>query len=261
MPSDLRAALEAAVDLSQRPKPRIAELSRVNKALTELCRKATTAIRAQGTALGRSGDLVVQEINRARENAESDLLDSYRRGKLALFLDIDGTDERLERITGTVDRTAIKGELASIEGKIGTIVGRPSDLDTFAHKFLADRGYSDFEAASINHEITAAVDQAPVIEASASPIERGGGEAAASVDHETTPADAPSVIPMPWKEALPRWLGKQKRETALNLGALPLAKAFFRQAKRLNVKLPSRPQRMVKTIEKSLRDMREAAGA
>jgi hypothetical protein len=118
MPSDLRAALEAAVDLSQRPKPRIAELSRVTKALTELCRKATTAIRAKGTALGLSGDLVVQEINRARENAESDLLDSYRQGKLALFLDIDGTDERLERISGTVDRTAIKGEWGLLREKL-----------------------------------------------------------------------------------------------------------------------------------------------
>ena len=116
---------------------------------------------------------MVQEINRARENAESDLLDSYRQGKLALFLDIDGTDERLERISGTVGRTAFKGELAYIEGKIGTIVGRLSDLDTFAHKFLADRGHSDLEAASINHETTSAVDQAlstgadPVAEAAA----------------------------------------------------------------------------------------------
>jgi hypothetical protein len=73
------------------------------------------------------------------------------------------------------------------------------------------------------------------------PIERDG-EAAASVDHET----------MPWKKALPRWLRKQKRETVLKLGALELAKEFFAQeTKRGAVKLPSRPQRMVKNNRKN----------
>jgi hypothetical protein len=72
--------------------------------------------------------------------------------------------------------------MGSIEGKIGTIVGRPGDLDTFAHKFLADRGYSDFEAASINHEITAAVDQAlsteagPVVQAGADRIAKAAAD-------------------------------------------------------------------------------------
>jgi hypothetical protein len=117
----------------------------------------------------------------------------------------------------------------------------------------------DFEAISN----TLANDHEPavlpaVIEGAMPLIDSGDGEAAASV---AMPADAPSVIPMPWKEALPRWLGKQKHETALKLGALELAKAFFKWALKRNVKLPSRPQRMVKTIEKSLRDMREAAGA
>jgi hypothetical protein len=174
MTSDLRAVIGAALDRSERskPKPGIAELSPVTKAVEEMRAKVTPAIRAHATAVALSGAVqdihqaVVQEIQQAHENAEFELLLSHRRGELDLFLDTDGTDKGVQRILlvnvnapGSVDVSAIRR--GSINGEIGTLVARRADLNastqSFCDRFFADRGYSDFEKASNNHEITSAI--------------------------------------------------------------------------------------------------------
>jgi hypothetical protein len=163
MTSDLRAAIEAAVDLSERPKPGIAELSPVTKALGELRAKVTSDIRAHAGALGvrvRGGE-VVQEIQETHEASAMALLARHQRSELDLFLDTDGTDAGVQFILhDRLDREAIEVGSASIDGIAGTIVARPGALSAFEQSFRTDRGYSDLEAASINHETTPAVDEA-----------------------------------------------------------------------------------------------------
>jgi hypothetical protein len=154
MTDDLQAQIKALYDQIQNPLPlpSIAALCPITKFTAELRERVSAAIRANATSLRLSGNSVVEVIHKRHEEIVRELLEHHQQCQLALFLDTNGTDAGLRRMSaGSINAPNIETGSASIEGENGTLVGPVSTLAEFGREFVVDRGYEApaFEPTSL----------------------------------------------------------------------------------------------------------------